>query len=57
MIAAARTAKQGLVVGLVYGLAQDALGYLRGRTPRYIVSARRLFAIPQAPLSGATKDP
>lgn len=34
--AAARTAKTGLAIGLVYGLAQDAVGALRGRRPGYL---------------------
>lgn len=34
--AAARTAKTGLAFGLVYGLAQDAVGAMRGRQPGYV---------------------
>ena len=34
--AAARTAKMGLAFGLVYGLAQDAVGAMRGRRPGYV---------------------
>lgn len=33
---AARTAKTGLAIGLVYGLAQDALGAAKGRRPGYV---------------------
>lgn len=33
---AARTAKTGLAIGLVYGLAQDAVGAMRGRRPGYV---------------------
>jgi len=33
---AARTAKSGLVIGLAYGIAQDAVGYVRGRVPGYV---------------------
>jgi hypothetical protein len=33
---AARTAKSGLAVGLVYGLVQDALGAAKGRRPGYV---------------------
>ncbi|KAI9802463.1 MAG: hypothetical protein M1825_002848 [Sarcosagium campestre] len=33
---AARTAKMSLVVGLAYGLAQDAIGSLRGRRLHYV---------------------
>ncbi|KAJ5037313.1 uncharacterized protein L3040_007489 [Drepanopeziza brunnea f. sp. 'multigermtubi'] len=32
---AARTAKTGLAIGVVYGLAQDAMGAARGRYPGY----------------------
>lgn len=33
---AARTAKTGLAIGLAYGLAQDAVGAMRGRRPGYV---------------------
>ncbi|KAG9232941.1 hypothetical protein BJ875DRAFT_362642, partial [Amylocarpus encephaloides] len=33
---AARTAKSALIVGLAYGLAQDALGAAKGRRPAYV---------------------
>lgn len=33
---AAKTAKTGLAIGLAYGLAQDAVGYARGRKPGYV---------------------
>jgi len=33
---AARTAKTGLAVGLIYGLAQDALGAARGKKLAYV---------------------
>ncbi|KAG9249273.1 hypothetical protein BJ878DRAFT_531300 [Calycina marina] len=33
---AARTAKSGLAIGLVYGLAQDAVGLAKGRVPHYL---------------------
>jgi hypothetical protein len=33
---AARTAKTGLAIGLGFGLAQDAVGLLRGRRPGYV---------------------
>ena len=33
---AARTAKSGLAIGLAYGLAQDAVGFAKGRRPGYI---------------------
>jgi hypothetical protein len=33
---AARTAKSGLAIGLLYGLAQDAVGAARGRIPGYV---------------------
>jgi hypothetical protein len=33
---AARTAKTGLAIGLVYGLSQDLLGAAKGRTPGYV---------------------
>jgi hypothetical protein len=36
MVAAARTAKTGLAIGLAFGLAQDAVGVLRGRRPGYV---------------------
>jgi len=36
VITAARTAKSGLAIGLAYGLAQDAVGAMRGRKPRYV---------------------
>jgi hypothetical protein len=36
MVAAARTAKTGLAIGLAFGLAQDAVGALRGRRPGYV---------------------
>jgi hypothetical protein len=36
MITFARTAKSGLAIGLAYGLAQDAVGALRGRKPGYV---------------------
>ncbi|RDW82717.1 hypothetical protein BP6252_03829 [Coleophoma cylindrospora] len=35
LTAAARTARTGLVIGLAYGLVQDALGAARGRRPEY----------------------
>ncbi|KFX92863.1 hypothetical protein V490_05133 [Pseudogymnoascus sp. VKM F-3557] len=36
MATAARTAKTGLAIGLAYGLAQDAVGAMRGRRPGYV---------------------
>ncbi|KIM97884.1 hypothetical protein OIDMADRAFT_129065 [Oidiodendron maius Zn] len=33
---AARTAKSGLAIGIIYGLAQDALGAAKGRVPGYV---------------------
>ncbi|OBT43381.1 hypothetical protein VE00_05710 [Pseudogymnoascus sp. WSF 3629] len=36
MATAARTARTGLAIGLAYGLAQDAVGALRGRRPGYV---------------------
>ncbi|OBT87445.1 hypothetical protein VE02_04676 [Pseudogymnoascus sp. 03VT05] len=33
---AARTAKTGLAIGMAYGLAQDAVGAMRGRRPGYV---------------------
>ncbi|KAG0651600.1 hypothetical protein D0Z07_2101 [Hyphodiscus hymeniophilus] len=36
VITAARTAKSGLAIGLAYGLAQDAVGAMRGRKPSYV---------------------
>jgi hypothetical protein len=33
---AARTAKSGLAIGFVYGLAQDAIGAAKGRRPGYV---------------------
>ncbi|KFX88301.1 hypothetical protein O988_09066, partial [Pseudogymnoascus sp. VKM F-3808] len=48
MATAARTAKTGLAIGLAYGLAQDAVGAMRGRRPgclgggwRVVVGIRR----------------
>lgn len=38
---AARTAKSGLAIGLAYGLAQDAVGAARGRTPGYVEFIQR----------------
>lgn len=38
---AARTAKTGIKVGLVYGLVQDAVGLLRGRRIGYVDFLRR----------------
>ncbi|KAK8240802.1 hypothetical protein HDK90DRAFT_195877 [Phyllosticta capitalensis] len=40
--AAARTAKTGLLFGLVYGLVQDATGLLRGQKLAYVESLRRI---------------
>ncbi|MCJ1398592.1 hypothetical protein MMC11_001792 [Xylographa trunciseda] len=36
LLAAAKTAKIGLLSGLVFGLTQDALGLARGRRPFYV---------------------
>lgn len=36
LITAARTAKQGLVFGFMYGLAQDALSLAKGRRLAYV---------------------
>ena len=36
LVTAARTAKIGLLSGLAFGLAQDALGLAKGRRPFYI---------------------
>lgn len=35
-ITAAKTAKQALMVGLGFGLAQDAVAVLRGNRPGYV---------------------
>ncbi|KAK7553291.1 hypothetical protein IWX50DRAFT_618726 [Phyllosticta citricarpa] len=42
--AAARTAKTGLLLGLVYGLAQDATGLLRGQKLGYVESLRNIIS-------------
>ena len=36
LLTAARTAKTGLYGGLIFGLAQDALGFARGRRIGYV---------------------
>jgi hypothetical protein len=36
IVAAARTAKTSLAIGLAFGLAQDAVGAMRGRRPAYV---------------------
>lgn len=41
--AAARTAKYGLLFGLVYGGVQDAVGLARGRPVPYVEAVRRRF--------------
>ena len=40
-----RTGRLGLKIGLSYGLAQDALGYARGREITYIEYGKRLFGL------------
>lgn len=40
---AARTARYGLLFGLVYGGLQDAVGFARGRPIGYVEFVRRRF--------------
>ncbi|KAK7443310.1 hypothetical protein Landi51_09093 [Colletotrichum acutatum] len=46
---AARTARYGLLFGLIYGGLQDAVGLARGRPIGYVESLRRHFGSDKAP--------
>ncbi len=48
LAAAARTAKYGLLFGLVYGGVQDVVGLARGRPVSYVEAVRRRVGRPSA---------